>query len=256
MTLTRTLGAVSAAGALTLTGCFATPQAQLDFSDTEPVRITSIRISGGSGDVAIRTSARTDTVIRRVVRYRGAEPERTYRIEGSVLSIDTRCGNDCGVSYDIEAPAGVSVTGGTTSGDVRLAGVKDVEIDVRSGDVTVDDASGAVHVETTSGNITASAVRGETRLKAASGDIEGRALAGAVVAEATSGTVELGLTRPAAVSAKATSGDVRVTVPRDRYQVRVRTGSGNEAVGVPNDPAATNVLDVSATSGDVTLEEA
>src|SRR4051812_36957705 len=118
MTLPRTLGAVPLAGVLALTGCFATPQARLDFSDTEQAGITEIRITGGSGDVAVRTSARADTSIRREVRYRGGEPGRTYRIEGSVLSIDTNCGRDCGVSYDIEAPAEVAVTGRTTSGDV------------------------------------------------------------------------------------------------------------------------------------------
>ena len=255
MTLTRALGVASLAGVLSLTGCFATPQARLEFSDTEPAKITEIRLSGGSGDISVRTSSRADTAIQRVVRYRGSEPGRTYRIEGSVLSIDTRCGNDCGVEYDIEAPAGVAVTGGTTSGNVSLTGVGPVDLRVRSGDVTVAGATGAVAVETTSGNIIVSAVQGTTTLRATSGDIEGRALGGAATVEATSGNVELHLTKPAAVKAKATSGDVEVTVPRDRYQVRVDTGNGDEDVSIRSDASATHVLDLTASNGNVTLSE-
>ncbi len=255
MTLTRALGVASLAGVLSLTGCFATPQARLDFSDTEQAKITEIRLSGGSGDVTIRTSARTDTAINRVVRYRGAEPGRTYRIEGSALSIDTRCGPDCGVSYEIDAPTGVNVTGGTTSGDVRLAGVGTVDLDVRSGDVSVESATGPVTIETTSGDIIAGDVRGATTLKATSGDVEGRGLAGAATVQVTSGSVELHLTKPVAVRARATSGDVLVTVPRDRYQVQVATANGDENVSVPHDASASHLLDVSTTNGDVTLRE-
>lgn len=257
MTLTRTLGAAALAGAstLALAGCFATPRAQLDFSDTEKAKITEIRLSGGSGDVSIRTSARTDTAINRVVRYRGTEPGPTYRVEGAVLAIDTNCGRDCSVDYDIEAPAGVAVTGTVTSGDVDLAGTGAVDLDVTSGDVTVSGATGAVGVGTTSGNITASGVTGATTLKARSGDIEGRGLAGTVTAEATSGDVELELAKAAPVTVRVTSGDVDVTVPRDRYRVQVGADSGDQDVTVPNDPAATNLLDLTASSGNVTLRE-
>jgi hypothetical protein len=255
MTLTRTLGVVPLAGVLALTGCFATPQAQLDFSDTEQARITEIKVTGGSGDVAIRTAARADTAINRVVRYRGGEPGRTYRIEGSVLTVETRCGGDCGVSYDIEAPAGVKVSGGLQSGDIRLAGVGTVDVEVTSGDVTVDSATGPVTVRTTSGDIIAGAVTGATTLTATSGDIEARALTGAATARTTSGNIELHLAEVGAVQARANNGDVQVVVPPGRYQVRVDTDNGDQDVTVANDASAPTLLDVTTDNGDVIVRE-
>jgi hypothetical protein len=240
---------------LALTGCFATPQAQLDFSDTEQARITEIKVTGGSGDVAIRTAARTDTAINRVVRYRGGEPGRTYRIEGSVLTVETRCGGDCGVTYDIEAPAGVKVTGALQSGDIRLTGVGAVDVQVTSGDVTVDNATGPVTVRTTSGDVVASAVTGAATLTATSGDIEARALSGPATARTTSGTIDLHLVKAAAVQARANNGDVQVTVPPGRYQVRVDTDNGDQNVTVANDAAAPTLLDVATDNGDVTVRE-
>ncbi|GAA0812590.1 DUF4097 family beta strand repeat-containing protein [Spirilliplanes yamanashiensis] len=251
MNLTRALGVAALAGTLSLTGCFATPQAQLEFSDTETAKITEIRLSGGAGDVLVRSSSRADTAVNRVVRYRGAEPERTYRIEGSVLTIDTRCGNDCFVTYDIEAPAGVAVTGSLGSGDIRLTRVGKVDVELQSGDVTVDGATGTVAVRTTSGDIVASGVKGAVELTATSGDVEARGIAGAVTAETTSGNVELRLAEAVAVRARASNGDVTVAVPQGAYRVQVATGNGDQEVSVPDVASAAHLLDVVTDNGDV-----
>src|SRR3954464_2591147 len=114
----RTAGVLSLAAAGTLlAGCVGRPvAAQVEVSDVGAAKITAIEIGEGSGNVAVRTSSRADTAIKRTVRYAGNQPGTTYRVDGSTLHIDTRCGDNCSVSYDIEAPANVAVRGRTGSG--------------------------------------------------------------------------------------------------------------------------------------------
>jgi hypothetical protein len=54
------------------------------------------------------------------------------------------------------------------------------------------------------------------------------------------------LSAPASVTARTSSGDVNVIVPAGRYQVK----GAPTLEGLTADSAATNVIDVSASSGD------
>jgi DUF4097 and DUF4098 domain-containing protein YvlB len=246
---------VSGVALAALPGCMSGVPNRLEFSDTEKVKITEIVVGrGGSGDVTVRTAAINETRIKRVVQYRDAEPGSTYRLDGTVLHIDTDCGSTCSVSYDIEAPAGVSVRGTLSSGNVSLTDVATADVAVSSGDVDVSRATGAVKVKATSGNITVTDLPGTVQLIATSGDIRGRGLgSGAVTVEATSGNVVLDLAKAGSVTARASSGDVTVRVPTGRYRVLTKVDSGDENVSVTGDPSATNVLDLSASSGDLSL---
>ena len=182
------VGAVAAAVA----GCAGGVPNRLDFSDTEKVKVTEIVVTGGSGDVVVRTAAIAETRIKRVVRYRNGEPGQTYRLDGTVLHVDTDCGDHCNVSYDIEAPTGVAVTGTLGSGDVALTNVAATDLLVNSGDVRVTGATGAVKLETHSGDIDVRDVHGVTQLTANSGNITGTNLGGAALAaDVTSGDIDL-----------------------------------------------------------------
>jgi hypothetical protein len=247
-------GAVAAAA---LAGCTGSVPTQLHFTDTEKKKITEVVIGAGSGDVAVKTAAVAETQIKRIVHYHGVEPASpTYRVIGTVLHVDTDCGNDCSVDYDIVTPVGVAVRGEVTSGDLHLTRVLTADVTVTSGDVRVSGATGEVKVEASSGNITVADLAGATRLVATSGDIEGRGLGGApVTAEATSGNIDLQLARPGAVTAHASSGDVSVRVPNGRYQIRTDADSGEQQISIPNDPSSPHILDLSANSGDVTLTQ-
>src|SRR4051794_19291336 len=92
---------VAAAAATALTGCGNGMGAKLTYNDTEKTRITDIVLSGGSGDVTITTAAVTETHITRIVRSDGRDPEKSYLLSGSTLSLDTTCGRNCSVSYEI-----------------------------------------------------------------------------------------------------------------------------------------------------------
>ncbi|MDG4832700.1 DUF4097 family beta strand repeat-containing protein [Solwaraspora sp. WMMD1047] len=255
--LARSAGAATAGAVLLvpLAGCDLLAESRLDFSHTEDARITGITINPGSGDVVIRTGTAPGVEINRVVRYRGAEPGATYRIDGTELIIDVDCGRRCGVSYDLVVPPGLSVRGENGSGDVLLAGVADVNVKVGSGSIEITDATGAVTAETGSGDITVSDARAAVTARAGSGSITGHGLGGGEVrAETGSGDITLALTSAASVRARADSGDVELLVPAGDFRVRVETGSGDQRLGVSDVPAATALLDLRTGSGNVTVD--
>lgn len=78
---------------------------------------------------------------------------------------------------------------------------------------------------------------------------------GPVNVSSTSGDVEVTLVDPQDIRADTTSGDIRVAVPRDRYQVDGSSTSGERRITVATDPAAPHVLDLNTSSGDVTVRE-
>lgn len=254
---TTSVGATAVAliGLIALTGCGALAEQRLTYDRTEEVRITEIEITPGAGDVVVRTGAGTNVRIERVVQYHGAEPrDATYRIEGTKLLLDTDCGRRCGVSYEVLAPAGVALRGESGSGDITVTALSQVDIKVGSGNITVNDASGAVRAETGSGNIVLSRVPGTISARTGSGSIEGHELgAGKVRAQTGSGNISLALATAGSVQASASSGSVELTVPAGSYQVRAHAESGSTAVTVPNNPAAEAVLDVRTGSGNITV---
>ena len=83
----------------------------MTYDDTEKAKITDIVLTGGSGDVTITTAPVTETTITRVIR-RSTNPGESYRLVGTTLNIDTTCGVDCSVTYEIKAPPGWPCTAG------------------------------------------------------------------------------------------------------------------------------------------------
>jgi hypothetical protein len=252
-TLTRRAGALTliAATAVALAGCGGVG-AKLTFNDTEKAKITEIDLAGHSGNVMVKTSAITETRITRVI-HRNADPGPSYRLEGTVLHLNTDCGMNCSVSYQIEAPPGVAVNGKLSSGDVGLVDVASADIEVTSGNITVSGATGSVKAQATSGDITLAGVKGPVTLRATSGNVRAVDVAsGPVDVHATSGDVNLKVNTATSVTAAASSGNVRLLIPAGSYRVNAEAGSGDtRVVGVTDDPAAKNVLNLRAGSGDV-----
>jgi DUF4097 and DUF4098 domain-containing protein YvlB len=254
-TLIRRAGvpALLAATIVSLTGCAGVLGARMTYDDTEKAKITDIVLSGGSGSVLVRTAAVTETSIKRVIR-RSTNPGESYQVNGSTLAIDTSCGHNCSVQYEIVAPAGVTVHGVLRSGDVSLDGVGATDVEVSSGDLMIKNATGPVQAKATSGDITVTGATGAVRTEASSGDVRVMNVAGPVTATVRSGDLDVKLTTANSVTADSSSGDVNVTVPKDSYQIRTDTSSGDANIhGLINDASAKNVLDLKASSGDVTV---
>ncbi|KAB1910070.1 DUF4097 family beta strand repeat-containing protein [Micromonospora sp. AMSO31t] len=258
MALHRTaVAAAAAASLIVLAGCDTLSFRRLDYDQTEQVKITKITVpAGGAGDVTIRATGPADQVrIKRIVRYQGGEPDSRYEIKGDELLLPSDCGSRCTVSWEVTAPEGVTVRGDANSGNVLLHRVGPVDFTLNSGDINVTEARGEVRATTTSGNIEVVDATGPVRLRASSGDISARRLAAGVDAEATSGNVSIELDKPAAARLHATSGDIDLTVPEGRYRVRADAKSGDTNLAVPNDAGASLLLDVSASSGNVTVNQ-
>jgi DUF4097 and DUF4098 domain-containing protein YvlB len=252
--LLAVVGVVAVAG---LVGCDDIARTRLDYHNTEKVAITEIVIEPGSGDVKVSTSDAQQVDIRRVVRYRGDEPETAYHIDGAVLRLETECGRFCSVDYEIVAPKGVAISGELHSGDLSLSGVSSVDMHTGSGNVGITQASGAVTVETGSGDMTITNVGGNLDVRTGSGDIQARGLSGSSNTVRTgSGEVSLTLAKSGAVRTHTGSGDVEVAVPAGSYRVDARTGSGEKVLGVPNSPTGTYLLDLETGSGDILLRAA
>lgn len=248
---------VAAAAATALTGCDRTVGTRLTFDDTEKVKVTEIVVAGTSGDVAVRASAIGETRIRRIVRTDG-DPEVSYRITGTTLTVDTNCGSDCRASYEIEAPTGVAVRGDLHSGNMTLIGVASADVAVNSGEIDLQGVTGTVKAKATSGNITANALTGPATFEVTSGDVAATDLTGggAIRAVASSGSLDLRLAQPASVTARASSGDIDLEVPAGAYRIQQRAESGNFDSDVTSVPGAANVLNLEASSGDISIRSA
>ena len=242
-----------AATTLALAGCGGVG-GKLTYNDTEKTKVTDIVLDGNRGDVIVRTAPISETRITRVIRN-GTDPKESYRLDKTTLYLDTSCGPACSVSYEIEAPAGVAVRGGMTSGSVDLTNVGVTDLEVTSGDIKVHGATGAVKVKATSGDITVEDAKAGATLQATSGDVHAISVSGGPVsAKVGSGDVTVQLSAVASVTAQAGSGDVHLIVPMGSYQVRTHKGSGDLTLdGITNDASAKNILDLRVGSGDLTV---
>lgn len=252
--MTRRVALILAAVSLgALAGCDGAVGARMTFDDTEDTRITEIVLTGGSSDLLVNTDASaTGTRIRRVVDG-GTDPGSSYEMSGGVLTLKGDCGPDCGVDFEITAPAGVGVRGELRSGDVTLSGVGAVDLRLTSGTVMVERGTGPVKLRASSGDLMV--IGGsEVNMETTSGNLQVREATGPVTARANSGDIDLDLSSPASVTASVNSGEVSVMVPSGAYQLKTWSGSGDEEIlGVTDDAKATNVLDLRTRSGDLSV---
>jgi hypothetical protein len=256
-----------------LTGC---GLARHQFRDdvTYQVAVTEINVNTGSGSVKVRPGGGQSVVVRRHIWYGAKRPGQTSSIDGTTLKV-TGCTGNCSVDYDITAPAGVKITGGSGSGDIDVMNVSTVSVKLGSGDVQVHHATGSVSAETDSGDIhvvdvqgaastrtgsgdvTLTDVAGDVLVDTSSGDLNGTGLRGRTIAHAGSGDLTLRMSDAQDVTAKTGSGDLVVTVPSGQhFRVDASTGSGDKHVDLSNDTGADHHLDLQTGSGDLTVRTA
>ena len=213
-----TLLAMAAAGALALTGCGLLPTSTFEDSAilSDPVR--SVRLDVGDGRVTLRgRDGGTEVSLIRTVEYRGDRPGVTYRVEDGVLVL-SGCGRNCAVHYEVDLPAGLPVTGGTSNGALTLSRV------------------GALDLHTSNGRIEGT-------------DLSG----GGVDVETSNGAVEISTAVAQDIRVRTSNGEVTVTVPDGPYRVATDTNNGSRDVAVTDDPSATHSLDLSTSNGDITV---
>lgn len=202
---------------------------------TRETRTTSYRVLGdlagvsldlGSADVEIDGGG-SAVEVRRVEKFAYGHPAiESHRIQSGRLEITSRCPRQvlggCRPSFHVTVPDNVAVEVTTSSGTVRLTGVR-----------------ASVSVQTDSGGVAASGFCGFS-LRAISD-------AGDVNAAADCSTERLEL--------RSRSGDVRAIVPAGRYRVDASSDTGRELVrGVTPDDDAPYQVQTLSTTGNVTVQ--
>ncbi len=250
------LAGLTLAGAVLAAGCDLRPNT-LEDGLSQPDAISEIRITGGSGNVAIVGDGTTGVEVRRVARYRSTKPGQSMTVADGTLNLDTNCGLDCSASYEVRVGRGVRVTGKNDSGNVTLRGVSDVDVEVDSGNVKVEGATGAVTVQADSGNIEMHDIASTVRATVSSGNIEGRNLRGAqTVLETDSGNIDVSMSGSGDLSASADSGNVGVRLPDRCCRILTSASSGRVDVDVQQDPESTHLVDLKTDSGNIEVRAA
>ncbi|MGK4584750.1 DUF4097 family beta strand repeat-containing protein [Kitasatospora sp. HPMI-4] len=230
--------AVAAIATAGLSACDALPGQTFEDDGSLREKITSVRLDMGAGSVVLHgRDGGGGLPIHRKVEYRGDRPTgATYRIEDGVLVLNG-CGDHCSVSYTVDVPAGVPVTGGTSAGSISLSGVGEVTVTTDSGGVELDGVSGPVNVRTSNGRISGRGLKG-----------------GRIQVQTSNGAIDLAPAVPQNVQAKTSNGKIDLTVPAARYKVSTKTNAGGRHIGVTDDPAGTYQLDLTTSNGDITVK--
>ncbi|MBB5154457.1 DUF4097 family beta strand repeat-containing protein [Saccharopolyspora phatthalungensis] len=219
--------------------------------------IANIRLLPGSGGVTVRHApGGGGQVEQRVQRWDGAPPppgdQLYHRVEGKTLVLDTDCGQNCSVDFDVTLPDQVAITGELGAGSLDVTGMASVRAEVGSGSVDVRQIDGPLDVRTGSGGVRLDDLGGTVAVETSSGGIEGRNLRGGeVTAKTGSGQIELGLLAPGSVQADSGSGGIELVVPQNTYRVEVETGVGESRIDVPQDPSSPRRLRLSTGVGSI-----
>ncbi|MFE5805425.1 DUF4097 family beta strand repeat-containing protein [Streptomyces sp. NPDC056491] len=235
--------AVAALGAgLLLAGCSlpdalddgARRKATADATVTEAV--TAVRVAGArAGSIEVTPGTGPGVTIRRTVHYReGAAPTPGQKVTDGVLTFTDGCSTSCYVDYRLEVPATATVELESTSGDISVAGVAAAVVTADSGTVRAERIGGPLKVRTSSGDITAtglSAPSADVHSDSGDAQLEFTGAPSSVLAETTSGNVTLTVPpAPYRVAVSTSSGDRDVTVPDDASapsRLSAKTTSGD-----------------------------
>jgi hypothetical protein len=198
--------------------------------------IDAVRIDADAGSVVIRGVAGLgDATVHRNVNYRGQKPGNTHRIDGGTLVLNG-CGRNCAVSYTVQVPDGVPVSGQTTNGTLEFSNVGDIDVRTSNGRINLDGVAGDVNARTSNGRIDAKGLSGHR-----------------VTAETSNGTIDLALQTAQDVRAVTSNGSITLTVPDGSYNVDAQSSNGSKNIDIPTDPDGEHTLDLSTSNGSITV---
>ncbi|MGW7490932.1 DUF4097 family beta strand repeat-containing protein [Streptomyces sp. NPDC054786] len=232
--------AMSAIGSVGISACGLLPGKTFRDDAVVSKKITAVRLDSTSGGLTVHGGKGGGKVsVHRSVTYHGDRPKgATHRVEDGVLVL-TGCGKNCSVDYTVELPAGIPVSGETSSGSVDLTEVGPVKVTTSSGTIDLDGVAGTVDARTSNGRIT------------------GRGLSGKrIAAETSNGAIDLTPALAQSVRAKTSNGGITLRLPKGPYRVAAETSNGAKHIGVAQDPAGRFHLDLTTSNGDITARPA
>jgi hypothetical protein len=213
-----------------------------------PVRVNlpasggTVNFSVDAGSVTVSQTAGDRLVATGTAHYSLVHSAVIRQVTPSGVSVSSQCRfvtGQCSFDYQVGLPAGVHTVLANSSGDLTLRGLP-----------------GYINAADGSGNITGTRLSGpQVGLEAGSGNITVGGLASAeVTATDGSGNITLTFTKvPRRITVSASSGDVRVVLPRGRtlYQVHAIASSGNTVIHVPRSSVSSYVINVNDGSGNI-----
>ena len=209
--------------------------------------VAAVRVTEDLGDVKVRV-AEPGEQVQAMARITESFDNGVWSAEltGRTLVVDGSCRQrgislfDCQVDLTLVVPAGIPV-----------------EIESNTGDLSVDGGFSAVDARTNTGDIVVRRATGPVQLRTNTGDVRSLATsATALTARTTTGDVRLVFdVAPRTVTTQTNTGDVKVLVPDDggAYSVVTETDTGDETVDVGNIPSAANKISAKTNTGDVTV---
>lgn len=194
------------------------------------------------GNVDVRSGQATGVVLERQFEWMGSKPFTSEEWQGDTLRIKGDCPDaqqNCALNYVIYLPTSTPV-----------------DVQVSTGDIAVADIAGNTKLTASSGNITVTAASGEVRAQTSDGQVVVGGSAKVVEAQTSTGNVDLTLTTPPnKVTAKVSTGNIRVSVPSGpAYNVQAHSSVGTVKVGVPQDSAAVHRIQAQTSTGDIIIE--
>ncbi|MEL4356945.1 MULTISPECIES: DUF4097 family beta strand repeat-containing protein [unclassified Luteococcus] len=173
-----------------------------------------------------------------------------------------RFGHTAGVSASVSIPPGTALDLDGKTGDVTINGEGGrLRARTTSGDLTLESCSGG-EITAGSGVVSLDEAPGETRIKTGSGEIRVETASGDLELASGSGDVELGCLGSGRVTARTGSGDITIGAKRGiPVWQDASTGTGDLDVqlsprGEPTEGQPHLEIRASSGSGDVTLTDA
>ena len=199
--------------------------------------------NSADGSVEVIGTA-TETIRVRAHIHDGLrKTNHSQRVEGDRLVLESSCpvllSQHCSLSYEIEAPAGVSV-----------------EVHTDGGHLSVSDIDGNVDVSNDAGGIELARIGGWVQAHSDAGGIDGVGLTSDVfTATSDAGSVRVDFDEPPqAVEARSDAGSVEVVVPRgNAYNVTADSDAGSTTVDVDTSAAAERTVVATADAGSVVV---
>jgi hypothetical protein len=206
--------------------------------------VSSLVVNHEIGSVTI-TAGDTLEVSRSVSGTAAKSPSEKIEKSGDTLTVSAGCppslgSATCAVDYRITAPSTVRVKVTAGANPVLVSGFKEpVEVTTDSGAIKLDRVDADVRATTKAGPVT---------IEGGSGKIQAKSDSGATA-------IRLGPGR-GPVTASATSGNIKVTVPGDsRYHVTTKARSGKTTINVKQSAGGVPI-DVTTDSGNITVTAA
>ncbi len=171
---------------------------------------------------------------------------------GHLMLADPACSiSDCGVSFALTVPPGVTVTVVTDGGPLTVAGTAGANLDSAGGPVHATRIGGPLTVSTGGGLLLLNGLVGALRADTDGGPLNAQGV-DAATANVTTGGGEALIAFSAApdkVTVSTDGGLAIITVPGGPYALTADSGGGPESAEIATNPAASRSITVSSGGG-------